>query len=121
MATEKKEAESIDEKMEKLVDSIEPTEEDFVNRRINHIPFAKVVIWLCYKSKNSDFVYASELSKFMKVTQTRAYSILRDLCRVGIMSRNNATATLVEFHFVRNSHNPIICKYLERAMRTLEV
>lgn len=111
--------EDIEEDLEEFLESIEPTQDDFVDRRINHIPFAKVVVWLCYQSKKSEFVYASELAKFMKLTQTRAYTILRDLCKAGLMTRKNATSTLVEFHFVRNEHNPTISKYLEKAMRTL--
>lgn len=112
---------SIEERMEEILQEIEPDQDDFMNRRINHIPFAKVVVWLNYHARKSDFVYASELSKFMKVTQTRAYTILRDLCKAGLMTRKNATSTLVEFHFSKNGHKPLITKYLEKAMRTLDL
>ena len=107
--------------IEGLIEQIEPDQEDFINRRINHISFAKVVFWLGYQSRKQDFVYASELAKFLKVTHTRAYTILRDLCRAGIMSKTGATSSLIEFRFIKNGQNPLIIKYTQKAMKTLNL
>jgi len=105
---------------EEILELIEPTQEDFISRRINHIPFAKVVYWLNVQSKKQDFIYASELSSFMKVTQTRAYTVLRDLCKAGIMHRKSSSSSM-EFYFSKNGGNTIISKYLEKAKKTLDL
>lgn len=103
---------------EDQLSQIAPTQEDFVDRRISHIQFAKVIYWLYVKSQKNEFVYASELSEFMKYSQTRAYAVLRDLCKAEIMLRKHV-GNLVEFHFGKNSTHPIINKYIEKAKKTL--
>jgi hypothetical protein len=103
----------------KIIESLEPNSDEFIARRINHRPFAKIIFWLCYKSKTEDFVYSSELKQFMKFSSSRAYSILRDLCDCKILSKNERTSSLVEFHFIKNGNSPIILKYLIPAKKTL--
>lgn len=109
-----------EKEMEDLIESIEPTKEDYINRRINHIPFAKVIMWLVFKSNKHDFVYASELSEFLKVTHTRAYEILRGLCRAEVLYRKQV-GSLVEFHFAVNGNEPVVKKYLDKAKKTLDL
>jgi len=113
-----KNKEEVAEELEKQLDSLEPTQEDFIDRRINHVPFAKVVFWLNMKSRKDDFVYAKELCSFMKVALSHAYNTLRRFCDAGIMERKYV-GNLVEFHFIKNNGNPIIWKYLEKAKKTL--
>lgn len=107
------------EEVESNLVKIRPTQEEFVERRINHKSFAKTIYWLCAKCKKSDFVYPSEISKFMRLSNQRAYDILRDLCKAQIMERNEKTSNLIEFHFVKNGGEPIVLKYLEKAKKTL--
>ena len=114
-------ADAFEKKMESFLEQIEPTKEDFINNRIRHKSFAKIVLWLTHQSLKQDFVYSSELASFMKFTQTRAYQVLRDLCKAGFLMRKNQTSTLVEFHFVKNGHKPLITKYIEVAMRSLDL
>jgi len=110
------------EKIEEHLKSIEPTQEEFIERRINHRSFAKLIYWLCsqYLRKN-EFIYVSELTQFMKYSQPRAYTVLRELCNVGLLTRNEKSSNLVEFHFVLNDTKPIIFKYLKRAKKTLNL
>jgi len=111
-----------DSKIDENLIKLEPTQEEFIDRRINHKNFAKVIYWLCsqYMKKNN-FIYASELRKFMKLTQQRAYEILRDLCNAGIMKRSDKSSSFIEFHFVMNSNKPVIFRYLDKAIKTLKL
>lgn len=104
----------IDENLEK----IEPNIDDFINRRINHIQFAKLLYWLWSKSKKDDFVYVNELSKFTKLTKNRAYSILNDLCNINLLEKK-WTGNMAEYWFVKNGESPLINKYIERAKKML--
>ena len=97
---------------------IEPGVEDFVKRRINHIPFAKVIYWLCYQSKKNDFVYITELAKFMKLTRNRAYDILNDLAGVMLLEKRYK-GSMIEYWFVKNDGHLLIEKYLENSKRVL--
>lgn len=107
-------------KIAEHLETLEPTQDEFIERRISHRNFAKVIYWLCSQHlKKNDFVYASELRTFMKLTQQRSYEILRDLCNANIMRRNEKNSSLIEFHFVMNSNKPVVFKYLNKAMKTL--
>lgn len=110
------------ELMEKNLLELEPNADEFMDRRLNHRSFAKLIYWLCcqYAQKNI-FIYVTELTKFMKYSQPRAYTVLRELCNIGLLKREERTSNLVEFHFVMNSPNPKIFKYLDRAKKTLEI
>ncbi len=110
------------ELMEKNLEALEPDADEFMDRRLNHHSFAKLIYWLCckYVQKN-EFVYVTELTKFMKYSQPRAYTVLRELCNIGLLKREDKTSNLVEFHFVMNSPNPLIFKYLDRAKKTLGI
>jgi hypothetical protein len=111
-----------EEEIDETLAKIEPNVEDYIDRRINHKSFAKIIIWLYSQYvKKQDFVYASELSKFMKFTQTRAYIVLNELCRAGIMRKKEKSSNLIEFYFVMNSEKPIICKFINKAMKTLDL
>jgi len=108
------------EEMEKQLEALEPSREDFINMRIKHIPFAKLLFWLNFKSEKVEFVYASELGKFMKTSNAWASVRLNDLCKVGILRKKNI-GNMVEFHFCLNGGKPLVEKYLEKAKRTLDL
>jgi len=108
--------------LEKNLSKLEPTQEEFIERRINHKSFAKLIYWLCaqYLRKN-DFIYVSELTRYMKYSQPRAYTVLRELCNIGILKRNEKTSNLVEFHFVKNGNTPVVFKYFKKAKKVLDL
>lgn len=109
--------------VEDLLEQIGPGREEFINRRIRHITFAKVVFWLCMKGLKEDFVCSSDLAKFLKVSNTRAYMILNDLCQVGIMWKRFVTSNFVEFWMKVNetTGEKIINEYYSRAKNTLGI
>ncbi|MEM3075060.1 MAG: hypothetical protein QW727_03925 [Candidatus Pacearchaeota archaeon] len=106
------------DKLEEWVYEKEPNEEDIINRKIIHISFAKVVLWLCYKSKKEDMIFVNELRKYLKVSRARAYEILNDFVEIGILDKK-VIGNLSEYHFVKNNHHPKIDKYFEKAKKTL--
>ena len=110
-----------DDLLEEALEDISPDREEFINRRINHINFARTIFWLCVKSRNEDFVVAKPLSKFLKVSMQRSLSILNDLDMAKILRKKYETSNLTEFWFIIEDNNPIIQNYFERAKKTLGV
>lgn len=108
----------IGEDDEEIILKLEPGIDDFIGRRIYHQSFQKIIYWLDFKSKKSDFIYSKELSEFMKITVTRSHQILWDLCNIGLM-RKNITGGLVEYWFIRNGNIATISKYVDRARKLL--
>jgi hypothetical protein len=106
------------ERMEEQLETIEPKPEDFMERRIHHIPFAKIVFWLNLQSRKDDFIYAKDLEKFMKVSGSYAFDLLSRLVNAGIMKKNH-TGNIVEYHFIKNGDSPLIWNYLDKAKKTL--
>ena len=105
---------------EEMISKMEPTQEDFISRRIHHIPFAKVICWLSFMGKKQDFIYTTEISHFLKTSTSYAHNILRDLCKVNLLFRKQV-GSLVEYHFVKNGGSLIIDKYLKQAKKTLDL
>ena len=117
METENKDS---TEKLESWILAKEPTQEDVINRKIVHVQFAKTLLWLCYKTRKEDFVYVNELKQYLKVSRTRSYEILNDLVSINILNKK-VIGNVIEYHFVKNSHNPIVNKYMEKAKKTLGI
>ncbi len=107
--------------LEEALEDISPDKEEFINRRINHINFARTIFFLCVKSRKEDFVYARPLSEFLKVSMQRALTILGDLAMAGILKKKYPTSNLTEFWFVVENGKPVIQEYFERAKKTLGV
>ena len=107
--------------LEEALKDISPDKEEFINRRINHINFARTIFWLCVKSRNEEFIWARPLSEFLKVSMQRSLTILGDLAMAGILRKKYPTSNLTEFWFITEKGNPIIQKYFERAKKTLGV
>lgn len=114
--------EQIDEELERVLEELAPGRDEFINRRISHMNFAKVVFWLSVRSRKDEYVYAGDLAKFLKVTQTRGYMILNDLVRVGFLKKVFPSSTLIEFWFKRDEMgNCEIAKFFDKAQKTLGV
>lgn len=107
--------------LEEALADISPDREEFINRRINHINFARTIFWLCVKSRKEDYVHARPLSEFLKVSMQRALNILGDLAMAGILRKKYPTSNLTEFWFIIEKGNPVIQEYFERAKKTLGV
>lgn len=103
---------------EDILNKMAPSADEFIERRIKHINFAKTIIWLVAQSKNNEFIYASELAKFFKLTQTRAYVILKDLANAGFLIKKGSSIT--EFYFKKEGETPIISVYLSKALKVLD-
>ena len=114
--------EEIELELERVLEELSPGKDEFINRRINHVNFAKVIFWLSVRSRNEEFVYAGDIAKFLKVTQSRGYAILNDLSKVGFLKKNFPSSTLVEFWFKRESTGQAeICRFFNKAQKTLGV
>lgn len=107
-----------DEKINLNLAKIEPGLDDFIKRRIRHISFAKLLYWLWTQSKKNDFVYVTDLSRFSKLTSTRSYGILNELCSVNLLEKRY-TGNIAEYWFVKNSDHTIIERYIEEAKKSL--
>jgi len=100
---------------------IKASAEEFINRRINHINFARTIFWLCVKSRDNKFVYAAELSEFLKVSKARTHEILNDLVSIKLLTKRFPTSNLVEYVFVVDNEFVKIQKYFEQASKTLKI
>lgn len=105
--------------MDELIDYITPSWKEFMDRRIKHINFARITIWLCIQSQQEDFIYRSELSKFIGLSGERIHSILEGFCSNRIL-RKVWKGNIVEYWFERDSKKiPLIMEYLEQAKKTI--
>lgn len=105
-----------------LLNEIAPTTEDYINKRIHKKDFARIIIWLIAKGRSDDYIYSSELREFLKLSSSRSYDILTDLCSVKIMKRKTISSNLNEFWFVKDLDNfPVVNKYFEKAKKTLGI
>ena len=106
------------EKLEEQLERIKPSIDDFIERRIHHVPFARTLFWLYFQSKKGDFIYAKDLEKFMKVSGSYAFDLLNKMVNAGILDKKH-TGNIAEYHFVKNGNNPLIWKYLDKTKKTL--
>lgn len=101
------------------LDSIRPDRDELINRRINHINFARTLFWMSVKSMKEDFIYSSDLSVFLKIGHARANQICADLVKIGLLNKKFATSNLVEYWFAIEKDAPIIRNYFDKAKKVL--
>ena len=118
---EPEQEESIEDMLEEALIDMAPGVDEFINRRINHINFARTVFWLCVKSRKEDFIYARELSKFIKLSIARVHQILNEFVENGLLSKRFPTDNLTEFRFVKKNDVVLIQEYLTKAQKTLGI
>lgn len=109
---------------ELLVDSlldIRATTEEFISSRINHINFARTIYWLSIKSRKEQFIYCSELSEFLRLSNSRTHLILNELVKNRLLKKRFPTSNLVEYTFIIKDGTPIIQNYFDRAAKTLKI
>ncbi len=112
---------AIEDMLEEALLDLTPTTDEFINRRINHINFARTVFWLYTISRKEDYFLARELSKFIKLSMARVHHILNEFVENKILSKRFPTDNLTEFWFVKENGIPVIQKYLTKAQKTLGI
>lgn len=113
--------EAVEDMLEEALLDLTPSVDEFINRRINHINFARTVFWLSVKSRKEDFFYARELSKFIKLSIARVHQILNEFVENRILSKRFPTDNLTEFWFVKEKEITLIQNYLTKAQKTLGI
>ena len=90
--------------------------------RLKGITFARTLLWLSIKFENPEgFIYTSELSHFLKTTQSYAYSLLKEFENFRLVTRDPAASNMVMWRPVLNSKHPVLNKYIMRAKKTLNI
>lgn len=107
--------------LEEALEDLRPDTEEFINRRINHLNFSRTIFWLCVKYRKEDYVYASELAAFLKVSQARGNQILNDFMRADILYKKPPVSNLVEYWAVKKEGKLLINNYFEKARKVLGI
>ncbi len=103
-----------------LLQSIKPSKEEIIERRIYHIPFAKIVVWLCLESRRKLIFDKQELRKFTGLTNSRVQEILNDFMSAGLIMKKAKSSGKTYYTFVSDTKNsPIVKEYFTRALKTL--
>jgi hypothetical protein len=104
------------------LDNIKPDVDEFINRRINHINFARTIFFLCVKARNEDYVLAKDLSLFLRLSMQRSLNILNELATAGILNKKNPVSNMAEFWFILdNEETPLVMKFFDKCKKTLGV
>ena len=106
---------------EDALEDLKANTEEFINRRINHLNFARTIFWICVKSRKIGFVYACELAEFLKVSQARANQILNDFTRADLLKKRFATSNLVEYWTTKKDGEILIFDYFDKAQKVLGI
>jgi len=109
----------IQDMLENALEDIRPDRDELINRRINHLNFARTIFLLSVRSMKDDFIYSSELSEFLKISHTRANQIFSDLTKIQLLKKRFATSNLVEYWFVKENEIPLVRSYFDKAQKTL--
>lgn len=111
---EKKQSEFFDE----LLESIKPNSDEFIKRRIHHIPFATTIVWLSIESRKRNVFYLDELRRFLQVEESRAYFVLKNLVESGYLKKTKGKR---EYFFIRDEIKKIakITEFFDEACKTL--
>ncbi len=110
-----------DKFFDELLQSIKPSNEEVIERRIHHIPFAKIVIWLCLESRKKFVFDKKELRKFTGLTNSRVQEILNDFISAGLIQKGFGSSGKTYYTFIKEkiSGDMIIRKYFNVALKTL--
>jgi len=106
---------------EDSLEDVRPQGDELINRRITHRNFAITIRWANIKTLREKFVYASELSEFLRISQARANQILNDLTTADRFEKKFPSSNLVEYWFKLENGVPIIRRDFERANKTLKI
>lgn len=113
--------EEIEDALEDALEELKADTGEFINRRINHLNFARTIFWICVKTRKGDYVYTSELAKFLKVSQARANQILNDFVGADLLRKRFPTSNLVEYWVIKKNGEALILDYFEKARKVLGI
>ncbi len=103
-----------------LLKSIKPSNEEIIERKIHHIPFSKIVVWLCLESRKKLIFNKQELRKFTGLSNSRVQEILNDLVDAGLIMKKSKSTGKTYYTFVSDNKNSLVVKeYFKRALKTL--
>ena len=113
---QKKQNEFFDE----LLESIKPIDDEFIKRRIHHINFARIICWLCIKSRKSNIFSPDDVRKFIRVDASSSHRILKGLIEAGTLIKKYDASTRTSYTFVKDDRRvPLIQEYFDEALKTL--
>lgn len=104
-----------------VLDSITPSVDEWMERRIHHINFARIVFWMCVNSRSQEFFYPKDLRQFIKLDHSRVFYILKEFSEQGILRKKYLHNNLLSYFFVKEADVPKILKYFEKAKKTLGI
>lgn len=102
-----------------LLDSIKPTDEEYIERRISHINFAKIISWLCITSTKRPSFTRKDLRSFIRLADSRVFDILEGLISAGMLEKKSISSIGTIYKFLRDDHGVRITKYFDKALKTL--
>ena len=93
-----------------------------IKSKLRHITFAKIIyhISMVYKINKITVFNTPEITRLAQISTSRAYQILRNLCDLGLLRRDEIRSNITNFYIVFNNHSPKILKYFEQVKMVLE-
>ena len=89
--------------------------------RLRTQTFSRVLLFLSIKFREEGFIYTTDVSAFLKKTQSYAYNLLKDFERFGLVYREIVTSNLIMWKPVMNSKEPLLNKYVKYAKKTIGI
>lgn len=89
--------------------------------RLRNPTFSRLLLFLFIKFGEEDFIYTTDVSNFLKKTQSYAYNLLKDFEKFGLVYREIVTSNLVMWKPVLNSKDPLLNKYVKYAKKTIGI
>ncbi len=110
-----------DKFFDELLESLKPSRDEIIERKIYHLPFAKIIVWLCLESRKKFIFTKQELKKFTGLTSSRVQEILNDFINAGVIKKGNHSSGKTYFVILKDdsSKEVIVRRYFDRALKTL--
>ncbi len=103
------------------ISDLEPNKDVRLVIKLRSQTFSRVLLYLSIKFEDDDFVYTSDVTRFLKTGESYAYKVLREFENFGLLRREAVTSNLVMWKPVFNSSHPILNKYVKIAKKTLGI
>lgn len=107
--------------LEDLLASIAPTIDEWVERRIHHTNFARIIFWMCVKARTLDYFYPKDLRQFVKLDHSRVFYILKELAEQGLLRKKYLHNNMLTYFFVKENGVPKVLKYFKKSKKTLGI
>jgi len=103
------------------ISDLEPNKDVRLIVKLRSQTFARTLLYLSIKFEEGDFVYTSDLTRFLKTGESYAYKVLREFENFGLLKREIVTSNLVMWKPIFNSNHPLLNKYVKIARKTLGI